>query len=523
MRRVPEVLDVWFDSGSMPFAQVHYPFENADWFEHHFPGDFIVEYTPQTRGWFYLLHVLATALFDRPAFRNCVCHGHVLGDDGLKMSKSTGNYGDVFETFQTFGSDSVRWLMMASPVLRGGNMIVSDDAIRDTIRHTLLPLWNAWYFFSLYANSAAGGGGHVAAARADSGDVLDLYLLAKTRDLVVGVGDRMDVFDVSGACEQIRVYLDLLTNWYIRRSRSRFWAEDADAFDVLYTCLERFCRVAAPLLPMTTEVIWRGLTGARSVHLSDWPDPACLPELPELVTAMDRTREVASVALRLRKSAELRVRLPLASLTVVTAGTSALTGEYAAILAQEVNVRDVRLVELDDAHTGGYGVTQRLTVNARAAGPRLGREVQQAIRGSKCGDWSVAGDGTVTAGGIGMVEGEFSLELVVADGSASALLPGGGFVLLDTEVTPELAAEGLARDVIRAVQNARREAELAVSDRIALRLAGTPAVVAAVRTHIAVVGQETLAAELAVDELADAAGTIELGAGERVRVSLTRC
>ncbi len=492
MRRVPEVLDVWFDSGSMPFAQVHYPFENASWFEHHFPGDFIVEYTPQTRGWFYTLHVLSTALFDRPAFRNCICHGTVLGDDGLKMSKSTGNFEDVSDTFETYGADAVRWLMMSSSVLRGGNMVVSEDGIRDVVRHTLLPLWNTWYFFALYANSA-GDSGYDAGSRVASGDVLDQYLLAKTRDLVTGVAADLDGFDVAAACEKVRVHLDVLTNWYVRRSRSRFWREDQDAFDVLFTCLEQLCRVAAPLLPLTTEAIWRGLTGGRSVHLTDWPDAESLPELPELVQAMDRTREAASAALRLRKSAGLRVRLPLPALTVVTDHADRLAGEYAAILAEEVNVREVRLVELAAAADGGYGVTRRLTVNARAAGPRLGKAVQQAIRGSKSDDWSVSADGVVTSGGVALQDGEYALDLVVGGAAGeSTALPGGGFVLLDTAVTPELAAEGLARDVIRAVQNARRDAGLAVSDRIALRLDGSAEVLAAVAAHRDAVLTETL-------------------------------
>ena len=235
----------------MPFAQVHYPFENADWFEHHYPGDFIVEYIGQTRGWFYTMHVLATALFDRPAFRNCVSHGILLGSDGRKMSKSLRNYPDVYQVFDAYGSDAMRWMLMSSPVLRGGDMAVTEAGIRDAVRQVLLPLWNVWYFFSLYANAD----GYDGAARAPTPThLLDRYVLAKTRR----AGRRrsraqMDAYDISGACATVRSYLDALTNWYVRRSRDRFWSGDADAFDTLYTVLETLCRVVAPLAPLTAR------------------------------------------------------------------------------------------------------------------------------------------------------------------------------------------------------------------------------------------------------------------------------
>ena len=222
MRRVPEVLDCWFESGSMPFAQVHYPFENADWFEHHYPGDFIVEYIGQTRGWFYTLHVLATALFDRPAFSACVSHGILLGDDGRKMSQEpVATTRTSTRCFDRDGADAMRWFLMSSPVLRGGNLVVTEQGIRDGVRQVMIPLWNVWYFFSLYANAANGGAGYDGAVRrTDVGDdVLDRYLLAKTHDLVADVTARMDVYDIAGANASVREFLDVLTNWYVRRSR----------------------------------------------------------------------------------------------------------------------------------------------------------------------------------------------------------------------------------------------------------------------------------------------------------------
>ncbi|HEY8622019.1 MAG TPA: isoleucine--tRNA ligase [Dermatophilaceae bacterium] len=520
MRRVPDVLDVWFDSGSMSFAQVHYPFENADWFEHHFPGDFIVEYIGQTRGWFYTMHVLATALFDRPAFSSCVSHGIVLGSDGLKMSKSLGNYPDVSEVFDRDGADAMRWFLMSSPILRGGNLIVTEVGIRDGVRQVLLPLWSSWYFFSLYANAAQGGDGYEARWSTASQDVLDRYLLAKLRRFVEEVQEQLDTYDVASACETVRGFLDVLSNWYIRRSRDRFWdvanaASDSrdSAFDTLYTTLEVVTRVAAPLLPFTTEEIWRGLTGARSVHLTDWPDASDLPADDELVDAMDRAREICSVASGLRKANGLRTRLPLQDLTVVTADAAALES-FAAIVADEINVRTVTLVDLDEAREIDFGVSQKLIVNARAAGPRLGKNVQLAIKGSKSGDWSMSADGTVTAGGLALVEGEYSLETVVAEANSiegvvseptanaspgssrvTGMLPHNGFVVLDTTVTPELAAEGLARDVIRAVQQARRDAGLDISDRISLTVSGDDDVWAATVAHQELIMLETLSTQ----------------------------
>jgi isoleucyl-tRNA synthetase len=505
MRRVTDVLDVWFDSGSMSFAQVHYPFENKDWFDNHFPGDFIVEYIGQTRGWFYTMHVLAGAIFDRPAFSTCLSHGIVLGNDGQKMSKSLRNYPDVREVFDRDGADAMRWFLMSSPILRGGNLVVTEQGIRDSVRQVLIPLWNSWSFFSLYANAAGDGSGHEATWRTDSADPMDRYILAKLRDYVAAMTDQLDNYEVAAACDSTRSFLDVLTNWYIRRSRERFWDEDADAFDTLYTVLEVVCRVTAPLMPLTTEEVWRGLTGERSVHLTDWPSADHLPADEALVASMDAVRDVCSAGSALRKAANLRNRLPLQSLTVVVPDASGLAG-FDRLVADELNLKEVRLLDLDTPEAASYGVEQRLTVNARAAGPRLGKDVQLAIKGSKTGDWSVAEDGTVTSGGLALVEGEYALDTVAGDasgGTATGVLPRGGFVVLDTEVTPELEAEGTARDLVRAVQQARKDAGLAVSDRIALTVSAPAEVLDAARTHEGLLAEETLATSVSYADAAE--------------------
>jgi isoleucyl-tRNA synthetase len=509
MRRVPEVLDCWFESGSMPFAQVHYPFENREWFENHYPGDFIVEYIGQTRGWFYTLHVLATALFDRPAFDSCISHGIVLGDDGAKMSKSLRNYPDPMAVFDSHGADAMRWYLLSSPILRGGDFSVTDTGMRDTVRQVLLPMWNSWYFLSLYANAENRTG----VFRTDSSHVLDRYVLAKLGDVIDSVTDSMDTYDLFAACSTLRQFLDVLTNWYIRRSRDRFWAGDQDAIDTLHTVLHLLSQIAAPLLPLLTDEIYRGLNGdaSASVHLTDWPTSSALPKDAALVASMDLVREVCSSALSVRKAHSRRVRLPLSSLTVACADAATLEG-FLDIVRDEVNVREVVLTTDVDAVA-----SRELQVVPAVVGPRLGAHTQAVIVAVKKGDWTQDGD-TIVVAGERLVPGEYSLKLVTKQGTASAPLSGGGgVVLLDIEVTPELEAEGLARDIVRAVQQARRDAQLDVSDRIVLTLGVDEATKAQVATHEGLIAGETLAVSVVWDTAVERTIAIE---GTLINVSV---
>jgi isoleucyl-tRNA synthetase len=504
MRRIPDVFDVWFDSGSMPYAQVHYPFENGDWFDSHYPGDFIVEYIGQTRGWFYTLHVLATALFDRPAFKTCVAHGIVLGSDGQKMSKSLRNYPDVNEVFDRDGSDAMRWFLMASPILRGGNLIVTEQGIREGVRQVLLPLWNAYTFLVLYAPK-------VGTWRTNSAHVLDRYILAKLAVLRDDLTQSMEVCDISGACEQLRQFTDALTNWYVRRSRSRFWEEDADAIDTLHTVLEVTARLAAPLLPLITELIWRGLTGERSVHLTDWPQAGELPADVGLVAAMDQVREVCSAASSLRKAKKLRVRLPLPKLTVAVENPRLLE-PFADLIADELNVKRVELTDAIDI----YGRFE-LTVNARVAGPRLGKDVQAAIKAVKAGSGVVNPDGTLTAGPAVLQPEEYSSRLVAADPEFTAALPAGaGLVVLDGSVTPELEAEGWAKDRIRELQELRKSSGLDVSDRISVVMS-----VPAERADWAAAHRDLIAGEILATsfEFGEPVDSVAIGDGVRVAIA----
>ena len=495
MHRVPEVLDCWFESGSMPFAQVHYPFENKEWFDDHFPADFIVEYINQTRGWCYTLHVLATALFDRPAFQNVICHGILLAEDGAKLSKKLRNYTEPNEIFVKQGSDALRWYLMSANIVRGGDSRISDNGIDDVVRHVLLPIWNAYSFFTLYANVD----GYEAKFRTESEHLLDRYLLAKTRQLVESVDSKMEDYDLPGATESIQAFIDALNNWYIRRSRDRFWEkrtkenenEKKDAYDTLYTVLKIFSQVSAPFLPMIMEEIHTGLTGEQSVHLTDWPDSEILPEDKPLVENMDRIRDAASTALRLREDEGIRVRLPLSSMVIAGPGSSSLSN-FLELLTDEVNVKEIKLIEDLDKYA-----TYSLQPNGSLLGPRLGKEVQSVFAAAKSGDWELNEDGTAKVADVLLNAEEFELGLQPHEGiTAATLNSGDAIIILDTEITEDLAKEGIARDVIRQVQQARRDAELVVTDRIQIWLDGGETILEGVKTFEEYVASQILATEI---------------------------
>jgi isoleucyl-tRNA synthetase len=495
MRRVPEVLDCWFESGSMPFAQVHYPFENKDWFDDHFPADFIVEYINQTRGWFYTLHVLATALFDRPAFQNVICHGILLAEDGAKLSKKLRNYTEPNEIFVKQGSDALRWYLMSANIVRGGDSRISDIGIDDVVRHVLLPIWNAYSFFTLYANVDE----YQAKFRTESEHLLDRYLLAKTRQLVESVDNKMESYDLPGATESIQGFIDALNNWYIRRSRDRFWEKSTkenenqkkDAYDTLYTVLKTFSQVSAPFLPMIMEEIHTGLTGEPSVHLTDWPNHEILPEDKALVANMDRVRDAASTALRLREDEGIRVRLPLSSMVIAGPGSNSLNN-FVELLTDEVNVKKIELTEDLDEYA-----TYSLQPNGSLLGPRLGKEVQSVFVAAKNGNWVLNNDGTAKVADVLLSEDEFELGLQPHEGiTAATLNSGDAIIVLDTEITEDLAKEGIARDVIRQVQQARRDAELVVTDRIQIWLDGAENILDGVKNFEEYVASQILATEI---------------------------
>ena len=437
----------------------------------------------------------------------------MLGADGQKMSKSLRNYPDPMGVFDSYGADAMRWYLLSSSILRGSDFAVTEEGIRDTVRQVMLPLWNSWYFLSLYAN-AEGKSGKVDYS---SDNVLDTYIFSKLHHLVADTTVSMDAYDLFNACQQVRTFLDVLTNWYIRRSRNRFWAGDQQAIDTLHTVLDVLTRVAAPLLPLITEQVYIGLTGNRSVHLTQWPVAADIPVDNELVVVMDQVRDVCSTTLSLRKSHSRRVRLPLASLTVASPLAPGLQ-PFVSIITEEVNVREVKLT----ADVAGVA-RHELQVVPAALGPRLGGDTQKVIVAVKKGDWKQQGD-VVVAGGYELQPHEYQLKLLAAvgdaDSTASSALPDGkGVVLLDIALTPELLAEGTARDIVRIVQQTRREADLAVSDRIHLILGLPDDVAQQVAPFADYICAETLAERLSYN--ADAPRATDLD-GTPIYVAVER-
>ena len=507
MRRVPDVLDCWFESGSMPFAQLHYPFEHRETFEASFPADFIVEFIGQTRGWFYTLHVLSVALFDAPPFQHCMAHGILLGNDGRKLSKRLKNFPDPWEVFEEIGADAMRWFLLSSSVLRGQEMILERQAMFDTVKRVINPIWNAFTFLTLYAEADGTRGSF----DPTSTHLLDRYILAKSRQLTEEVTEALDHFDLSRATNRIEEFLDALNNWYIRRSRDRFWAAKGSApeldrskqlaYNTLHTVLENLATLTAPLLPMLSEYIYRALTDARSVHLVDWPSPDRLGVRdPDLISDMDLVREICSQVHSIRKATSRRARLPLRSVTVASLAPRDL-GNYIELIKAETNVKSVQLTDAFDrfAH-------QRLTANPALLGPRLGPMTQKVIQGIRNGHY-VLDDGTPVVDGIRLEPGEYALALEPTDSRSMRVLSDRATVVaLDLETDEELELEGLARDLIRAIQQHRKDSGYDVTDRIDLGIALADAshrLGQAIGNHVEDITTQTLASTLELSRVPD--------------------
>lgn len=523
MRRVPDVLDCWFESGSMPFAQLHYPFENKDRFEENFPGDFIVEYVAQTRGWFYTLMVLSTALFDRAPFRNCVCHGVVLDENNKKLSKRLKNYPDPNYVFDTYGADALRWYMMSSPLMSGGDLAMSKDGsdIAKAMRQVILRVWNAYSFFTLYANID----GTTARFRTDQDHVLDRYVLAKARELIANVGDRLDHNDIPGAYGLVPSFVDALNNWYIRSRRSAFWsneptADKQDAFDTLYTVLLLFCRTLAPMMPLITERIYTALTGERSVHLTDWPDLDTLPADSTLLHQMDLGRDVCSSVLTLREAHRRRTRLPLKLLTVAHPEAD-IFEQYREIIAEAINVKDVAFTK----DISAFG-SRDIKVNSKL-GAKIGAKFKEVLAAQRSRNWTMRNDGRVEIAGIILGQEDFELRLQTIEGVVAEPFDSWrGLVVLDIHVYPELQAEGWARDFVRIIQAARKQLGLVVTDRIRISASVAPELMHALMEYSSYIKGETLAVNLALSSGDAANGGIHVVDDEidryRVRLHIDR-
>ena len=478
MHRVREVLDCWFESGSMPYGQCHYPFENKEWFEAHFPADFIVEYPGQIRCWFYYLHVLAVAIFDRPAFKNCLVHGTLLAEDGAKISKSKKNYTDPMQLIDSYGADALRIYLLQSPAASMADLHFKDAGIRDQIKGVILPLFNAYSFYKTYAEIDGHQAQDPTMAPSAPQHALDRWILAELYKTSTTVHGAFSSYHLNKTLHPVLDFLENLTNWYIRRSRSRFWSEGGGedkkaAYDCLYYVLVSLCKMLAPSAPFITDKLYRDLTADESVHLSAWPD---VPEDyadDSLTEVIALTRRICSLGLASRQKTKMRVRQPLRSAQVALPfGTSpASLIDQVEVIKDELNVKDVTF--LDDA---SKIATLRAKPNARRLGPRLGREMQDVIKAARQGQIKQDPSGAVvvyTEDGRSWELSSDEIEIGYEGREGLDVASAHGVLVgLDTQLDDALREEGVANDLNRIIQNMRKDAGFQVSDRIVLYLDG---------------------------------------------------
>ncbi|WP_236869969.1 isoleucine--tRNA ligase [Candidatus Bandiella numerosa] len=500
LRRVPEILDCWFESGSMPYAQVHYPFENKDWFENHFPADFIVEYLAQTRGWFYTLIVLSTALFDKPPFLNCICHGVILGDGGQKLSKRLKNYPDPKEVFEKYGADAMRWFMMSSPVMRGQELVIDKnaDGIKEAVKSTLKPLWNAFHFFSIYSKADK----IQAKLDVNSINILDKYIISKLVDTIEIIRSSLDEYDTVCATKSAEEFLEVLNNWYIRRSRERFWRHQKDqdkiyAYNTLFSVLHIFVRAIAPLLPMISEAIFLNLDNdSSSVHLEKFPNLDAYLYNKSLVLNMEKVRDACTTALRIRNDQKIRIRQPLSKVTFIGVTDSSLSEELKQLVLDEINVKSW-------ANLGKEEITKyadyKIKINFSVLAKRLPEKIKEIITANKSGDWKIVGDKIEIAGNL-LSHDEFDLKLEAKEqykNNISALSTNDALVLIDLDINKELELEGIARDIVRAIQQTRKDIDLEITDKIIVNIFSDDEIInQSVDSWTEYIKEQTLAVEI---------------------------
>ena len=469
-KRISDVLDCWFESGSMPFASLHYPFENEDIFKQSFPADYIIEGQDQTRGWFNSLMVMAVALFDKPAFKVVSANGMTLDEQKHKFSKSLHNYSDPSDQFETYGADAIRLFIQGSNFMKAEPVCIDKEGkvFNDTIKTILTPLWNAYHFFTLYANAA----GITVKKEPKSDNLLDKYILAELNELIQTTTSSLNEYKPDTAIKEFVRFLDILNNWYIRRNRDRFWDEDESAFETLHYVLKTFCTCLAPFAPFISEYIFKNLTGEGSVHLQNWPTATKTDD--KIVNDMRRVQMIVSVGKQLREQYKLRNRLPL--LDVAIAGLD--MRDYADIIKDELNVKNIKFI--DDIHNVADSFVYLITPKI---GARLGGALKDIIPTVKRGDYEIKGDKLIV-GEYTLNNDEFENRLTVKDGITGSALPDNtAVVVLNTETNSELIAEGLVNDALRFIQDSRKAAGLDVSDRIKLTYNTEIAMHNAIETH----------------------------------------
>ncbi|MEO8687506.1 MAG: isoleucine--tRNA ligase [Solirubrobacteraceae bacterium] len=498
MRRVPEVIDVWFDSGCMPFAQHHAPFENQELFEQRFPADYICEAIDQTRGWFYSLIAVSTLLFDQAPYETVLCLGHIADPEGKKMSKSLGNIVVPWEVIDRHGADAFRWYFLTSKQPWDGYLF-STETVGESVRQFLLQLWNTYGFYVLYANV------NDVTERTGPETDLDRWALSRLQATVAEVRARLDDYDATRAGHAIAAFVDDLSNWYVRRSRRRFWDGDPAAFGTLHTCLVTVAKLLAPFTPFIADEIYDNLDGAEpSVHLCDFPDsdPAH-PRDESLEFDMGVARETVGLGLSARSQSKLKVRQPLRAAVVVAADRErAALERLGDVVREELNVKEIRYVEQAD-DLGSYEIRP----NYRSLGPRFGKLMPQVADAIESLDPAHVAAAVRSGSRVGVSVDGHDHDLAAED-LQLAMKPLDGYqleregshaVALELQLDDELRREGLAREVVHAVQNARKDAGLEVEDRIELRLGGDEEVLAAARAHERYIKGETLAERLTFD------------------------
>ena len=514
LRRVPEVLDCWFESGSMPYAQSHYPFEGRDYFEGNFPADFIAEALDQTRGWFYTLTILSATLFDKPAFRNCIVSGMLLAEDGRKMSKRLKNYPEPTEMVETYGADALRLYLLNSPVMKAEEMRLTEDGIRQSLRDVIIPLWNAYSFFVMYANIDRWS----PALAVEAGPLhrLDRWILSELQTLVQSINEEMEAYRLYRTVPAMVEFVGKLTNWYIRRSRRRFWksGDDEDkmsAYTTLYRVLVTFVKTLAPVLPFVSESIYRNLVALadddepQSVHLCDMPQADSSLRDAGLESQMKLAMKAVNLGRSLRNRHELKTRQPLQRLFLLPPHDEGRVevAEVSDLIADELNVKEVVIVE-DEADLSEVSYKP----DFRALGPRFGsrmKEVTQFIAGLSreqvgrlaAGETMEVAGGQITSEDVEIQRREREDVIVAVEGNLC--------VGLDILLTDELILECSAREFVNRVNNMRKDAGLDVADRIRLWASGSAPAEQAVETYLDYVSAETLAIEVTIGELPDSA------------------
>jgi len=530
-KRVPEVFDCWFESGSMPYAQNHYPFENKELFETIFPADFIGEGLDQTRGWFYTLTILAAALFDKPAFKNVVVNGIILAEDGSKMSKRLKNYPDPKVVIQKYGADAIRLYMMHSPAVRGDDLCFKESGVELVLRQVLIPMWNAYSFFITYARIYSWKP-TVSPKKPDA--VIDRWILSMLHKLVDQVEEGMDHYDLSLAVEPFVGFVDKLTNWYIRRSRRRFWdaqhSTDRDqAFETLYTVLLELSKIAAPFVPFLSDAIYRNLrseTMPESVHLCDFPLYHKEVRDEHLEAVMDVVQTSVSLGHALRKEHKLKVRQPLATAYIASSNVELLhfLQEQQHLVADELNVKNV--VFIDDETKF---VSLKAKPNFRVLGKKVGKlmkATQTAIDQFDRHQLTTLMNGqdvTINLEGeaIVLTPEDVEVERIVREGIVAANLHQIT-IALDTVLSGELLMEGLSREVVNKINTMRREASFDVTDRISIRLQTSDRVKECWKIYGDYINGEVLAVEVVFGEVVSEAGTEWNLNGEPARIELKR-